>query len=904
MKKIAALFVTTFLFFTLLSQVSLAYPCNCREESYSCHCRQECYEACWDYNCHWGNRRCCGGYYWEAGTGIYICTDYCEDYICDRHCEDRCNTVCSTCKRTVCDECCDPVCTHTSCSTTAPSGYGPENPNNLCTSDTKTVTCTYPDSCDEGTCSKTDTYYRLETNTSPVIPSSTGVLEIDGVVYSNLSTNPNNPTIVKKPSLDMSSTYTLPAFSTPPGSRAVNTYTIPSTFPKSIFTEGEVRNIREVFQTLNRCDDTWLTTTRDVYYKTNKTPSIVVGPIDEGGNTPLGYDPNCEMLPDQECTIASMISNYGGEDSRTKVGSSEEGGCRSLTYTGTQVNNPLKVTLYAKDDDDNSQLRGAVIWLSKGNVPTGIVDITSTYTHTTNDEIGIMILSQGSTSKVYAITHEGKFASLSDSKVRRSDGNVMIDITDVSTSYVDDLVKYSATLTFIENSTNNPVGTYGFNAKIIDTFMLSEDNWVDMTDVTRYFNWNIDLVKPNVDSFKHTIKDMQTMDVTWNLSDAQTNIKEYVINAYRSELSVINTSITIANNPNSITLNAGTPPEAEIGNPRNPNQWDYLNINTTPVIDNSDVGISSNEGGAIDMYITAFDQACNYTTSSNNSVNLDPWISTKGGTLYSKGNILTNAKDLSSVDDYYYNIGGIQTITNALKSELKIGSEIISSSSNFIRNIIEANKTSARATNVIDTNNRPEQYYDTLKKNLSKKQEGVVEITDINACSVGSKCIMYSSEDIVIPSDYVCDKTILFMTEGNILINPNVTSDKVGLNGCMFVARENIEILQGEYRSANVVGYDYIEGYLYAGNQILVPFVDGDKLIRDGVEIYGGVIGVGKDLSGTDGNSAISHHRDLRLYNDINPSLVIAYDIKYTKISEVFFGKEASVFKREVGYKP
>ena len=113
------------------------------------------------------------------------------------------------------------------------------------------------------------------------------------------------------------------------------------------------------------------------------------------------------------------------------------------------------------------------MWLSKGNIKTGIVNISPTYTHTTNDEIVIMILAQGTTPKIYAITADGKFAPLPDSKVRRSDGAVMIDITDVAITNVNDSIKYSATLTFMEHSTNNPSDMYGFNAKIIDQHMLS-----------------------------------------------------------------------------------------------------------------------------------------------------------------------------------------------------------------------------------------------------------------------------------------------------------------------------------------------------------------------------------------------------------------------------------------------
>ncbi|HOV30071.1 MAG TPA: hypothetical protein PLD77_03315, partial [Candidatus Dojkabacteria bacterium] len=226
------------------------------------------------------------------------------------------------------------------------------------------------------------------------------------------------------------------------------------------------------------------------------------------------------------------------------------------------------------------------------------------------------------------------------------------------------------------------------------------------------------------------------------------------------------------------------------------------------------------------------------------------------------------------------------------------------SGSNFIRNVIENNKTSVRATNIIDTNDKIDEYYETLKKNLNKKQEGVEEIDNINGCPSGGKCIMYSTGDITIPSGFACDKSILFMTEGNITLNPNIVGDHNGLHGCIFIAKQDIEILEGEYKSASVVGYDYIEGFLYAGNQVKIPFTDGARILRDGLEIYGGAIAMGKDLTPNGAESAVQQSRNLRLFNDINPALVVVYDSRYSKISEIFFGKEAAIFKREVGYKP
>ena len=596
------------------------------------------------------------------------------------------------------------------------------------------------------------------------------------------------------------------------------------------------------------------------------------------------------------------MSSDLGEDSKTKVGA-DGSGCRSLTYTGTQVNNPLKIALHAKDIDGNNQLRGAVMWLSKGNIKTGIVNISPTYTHTTNDEIGIMILAQGTTPKIYAITADGKFAPLPDSKVRRSDGAVMIDITDVAITNVNDSIKYSATLTFMEHSTNNPSGMYGFNAKIIDQHMLSENNWVDMTDVKRYFNWGIDLVRPQIDTFKHNVLDVQHINLTWSLHDSITKIQEYVINAYRSDQSAINTSITMEGMPNALTLAPGTPDEKDIGNLGDSNQWEFRNVNSTPVSATKKVNTSTNEGGAINFYLTTFDQACNYIVHSS-SVNLEPWISTKGGTIYSKGTILLPDKDLSSVDDSFYKINGLPTLKYITKEQLHIGSEVISSSSKFITNLLMHGKTSARALNSADSNTYRASYYDSLRKNLNKQENNVTKIDNINGCSgTLDKCVYYTTSDVLIPSGYQCNKSILIMSEGDINIQPNVLTDGKSLNGCIFLAKNNISILDGGYSSGNVVGYDYVDGFLMAGNKITVPFSDGSKVIRDGLQVYGGLVGMGSNVNELSLDKAIIQNRSLKLFNDINPSLVVVYDNRYGKIAELFFGKESIIFKKEIGFK-
>lgn len=113
--------------------------------------------------------------------------------------------------------------------------------------------------------------------------------------------------------------------------------------------------------------------------------------------------------------------------------------------------------------------------------------------------------------------------------------------------------------------------------------------------------------------------------------------------------------------------------------------------------------------------------------------------------------------------------------------------------------------------------------------------------------------------------------------------------------------KNNIEILGGTYKSTGgTVQYDYMDAFLIAENKISLEYADIDKDIRDGLEIKGGLVALGRDLSNT---PAVEIKRNLRLYNYSYPTLVITIDPKYADISKTFFGTEAPMYKQEVGFK-
>lgn len=125
------------------------------------------------------------------------------------------------------------------------------------------------------------------------------------------------------------------------------------------------------------------------------------------------------------------------------------------------------------------------------------------------------------------------------------------------------------------------------------------------------------------------------------------------------------------------------------------------------------------------------------------------------------------------------------------------------------------------------------------------------------------------------------------------------------LSGCIFLAKNNIYIGAGTYKSngSTVVKYDYLEGYFIADNQIIFSLVDTEvsKPVRDGVEIFGGMVAFGTNPPA--GESAVSIKRNLKLFSQINPTVVITYDNKYLAISTTFFGTEAPIYRQEVGFK-
>ena len=291
----------------------------------------------------------------------------------------------------------------------------------------------------------------------------------------------------------------------------------------------------------------------------------------------------------------------------------------------------------------------------------------------------------------------------------------------------------------------------------------------------------------------------------------------------------------------------------------------------------------------------------------------NPWFMTKGFLAYSEGTVSNSVpSDLSDVQDSAYKKDGRLTIQkynlagNSEKSKLDtimgylgIGksSDTIVSKTKYIKN------GSSVAQNVYDESSSTYSfsYFITQLSRSGSDVKSVSSLEELKTCS--KNCFFRSKDDIHIDNDFVCDARVLIASDNNIYINADITPND-GINGCIFLAKNNIYFQGGSKKSdGSVVDYDIVNGFFIADNLIVIQ---NDVTGNDGLEIIGGLVAFGND-TGID-ESAIIIERNVGSSNNggansTNPSLVIVHDPRYSKISSKFFGLVSYVYKMQDGAK-
>ena len=838
-----------------------------------------------------------GGYnfYWVKTDGpciqlssIYACSgtsSSCTGEGCNWGYENQHDCIAGVNWGQVCSACCSKgtVCIPgdcDGCTPSCPTGYS------------KTVTtcpyinrsCTGSDGC--ASCTITDRCYLLETNTTPTMPTSVSII-VDGVTY-NLSTNPATPTRIKLPSTASNVQVSVP------------TTTFPLTADGGGYAfRGYNDGVNNEWSAIAGCtgvdgEDFCIesTTNTQNFVPASKTVLQVLKENADGKIAGMYYTKD-ECDTDKRYSLPPIEGYYVVDYIPDPIidvditGDITAKNCVSSTYTGLDINNPIPVSVTITDENSNSEIEALIAWFSKDNTVPALVNITGTYTESNTNDFGIMIRknpANPSSPLIYSTNADNTWRLLTAADKLAVQNLTMTEGANVSISFG---LEFKPTA-------NNPSGLYNVYGTAVDLYMIN-NNVVDQSRIQDLFDWGIDLVNPTVNDITQTVKDVNSVYLDWSITDNESSIMRTVINGYR-------TGGTISNDlemflPPDYTTSKGTvaptpiPEEALIGMFDDTNAWRFLNTSSQRDL----INVGENEGGMINTYVTAYDMGCN-TNAQYEDINLNPWITAKGGTIYSTSGITNAAKDvagLPALEDVFVKL---------TSEELDTGTELISARNNILPELLHPELNAVRALSIYDSNDRKSYWFDHFKEKLATdKSPNAKKIdTPTSTCASGV-CYVYSADDITIANGFNCTSKILVMSEGNITINPDITSSSTS-TGCIFVAKGNIIIGAGTYKTGvnTNVHYDYIDAYLMAQGQIIFSLVDTDKSVRDGIEINGGMVAFGENITS---GSAINVLRNLKLLNISNPTVVLNYDYKYPNIATQFFGVEAPIYKQEIGFK-
>jgi len=821
-------------------------------------------------------------------------------------------------------------------------------------------------------------YYCMERNVKPPTTPTGMNMTIDGQTYA-LSTSAVEPAVVKYPSTNATETNTklhiLPTRSTPSTASAsgyrveANNYGLgewtsfgcargedfcnegatnehnfsPNTETLlDVLRQGAEGKIDGKYYDVNECDTTKVySDPEDFYYRVNNNPNL-----EPGDPEPGDPDPNCPNIVNDENDRISTRD------------------CVSATHTGIEVNNPLKFELIGSDPDGVDEIKGAIVWLSKDGTIGQIPDfptITGTYQHSDPNHIAVMIMQRdGSWDNDSPLIYAPDSANgynwgniTSHGEIRTTDG-VMARVENVDVNVNGENVNFYIELSFngvTSGQTVYPEGSYDISGLVFDEHMLLAggtvvDQFYMSTDC-RAGGWNIDLRSPVFVSDDYPESETifaRVLRLLWNFNGTGSYATDVVVNGY----SYTGTEDLILESPlgySNITLSP-PPLEAQIGvkgNTSDTNAWNIINSVASETYNSyARINIGSNEEETLILYVTGFDQACNYVMGSV-TIDFNPWLASKGGLVYSGGDVGAHAKDYTAYSSFINSV-----LRKVTADELDIGTEVVTSRSDTIHNFIRSGSQAVRASGIYNSNSQRSSWYEYFSARLADQKvalgennfrlfgfppEGISSNRISDYCVTPflpqperEYCYMNIQGDLnVVPAylkvvggerrrELICDKKTLIMASGDIHIEPDIINGgDDNINGCIFVAGGSITVGAGDWVTQNVsemedTKYDYLDAYLVADDIIDIQLVDvydslGNVIYtRDGLEIYGGLVAFGQNIPS--GTSAVQANRSFGLWNAYIPVTTITWDPRYAKLSEAFFGSMAPLYKREVGFKP
>ncbi|HKM19834.1 MAG TPA: hypothetical protein VJY47_01275 [Candidatus Dojkabacteria bacterium] len=803
--------------------------------------------------------------------------------------------------------------------------------------------CIQENGCGGMNICNTASCYKPETNTSSApTPTSIKIYESMGAFewtsFQPLSTNPDSPTLIRYPYPTSTMRTELNDPGLPSGARDIrarlaiggtqigdprmrseyDSFHVFNSYPKiGWLTKGYYGQYTANFDTLNKCDDNWKT--GDSYvgnFKVNTPPKAqvtVVGDSEEGGT-----EKGC--IPEERYT-----SNEAN---------------RTLTFTvkGKDVN----TNLGASGDDANHRINGAMIWLIKegqsltDNERNRMHGLGPGQTLTDAEKIGVLVNTAGG---IYKSNNgsgalEGWGRDVPDgSNIQQP--NIYINVNGerkvlatITTRLVsqasgpDDETIIEITLRFEKDS---PIsGKYNIWVGMFDNLTLFPTQphgyFVDIRSVKETTQaWNFDFQKPTLKNISLSpLGDQRRLLLSWTSED---NVPDgirpdyTVVNVYKSGQDPASEIKREDPEPRLSFIPVAVPTNSDdIGKLPVTSGWLHGAAGTTSLTSN----ILDNAEGRLHYYITVYDKACNYAQTGEDGtprpdpVELDKWIVSKGGILFSDGNIRFPTK------------------LNHPYEFANLGTELISSGSSTIEEVNEytsnhlVNPAVARVITDINSSGSAA-LFDKLVENFEEMRPRLTSIeaklvspfpiqTYLLTCENPLGCIW---EPCYKYSGCVGDEAVDVVPQGaalrylgNIILVPPEGHEDMYIKGIiegndsssLFIFTEGSVNIGGSVSTdERVVVEDQIDAFIIAKENINILPETVDGYYHDRVTVEGGLIAFGLGEAST---PAFSLRRSLGLHNVNHPVLSVTYHPKYAVSSTLFFGLQNNAYKREVGFKP
>lgn len=621
-------------------------------------------------------------------------------------------------------------------------------------------------------------------------------------------------------------------------------------------------------------------------------------------------------------------------------------GCQSLTYSGTEINNPINMIATATDTNGESDIEAISVWLktdtSIPNTPQYIDSTASSSTANTftNNSWGFMMHKEGSSWVPYIVNRDVEWVKASYTNGRfaikgPSSGNmVFVEINGVTPSGNNVTLDFDLDFEGIAEANKVADGNYNLFTMVNDVFgftpydnypstvtkigdyfnpgqIRSYNSWVDSTR-----NWSIDLTVPEANISEVTTEYPTYIKFRSSINDA-VGLYGFVSNLYVSqdvEGQVPVTSIEVLERTpalGTVTL-ASTPfslpnysEELEngstIGNLANGFMAKATGIATEGESESVRVNIGTNREDSIMYFVTAFDMACNVGRDFS-VYDIEDWIVTYGGLVYSAQGVHFVAKD---IDDFTH-WEGVSLLNRLNPLFADISSEMYGNITSDYSSLEKEETTNAYSIGQFSAY-RVINFYKDIKTTFERRELGISNLVEriptppgstlVGNLGGGSIKVMDVQGDLTVGSPataFNCNGKGLFFVKDNLIINGDITNGNLKGDACIFVVNGNVTINAGKNTgSAITLGYDQINAYILAnGNVTITPDPN-----FDGLYINGGIQSLG--------DSGILMDRYLGLnYRTTHPAFVVDHNSKYGVLSTKLIGNPIDLVKVEVGFKP